>query len=75
MIMELKPCPFCGYDTHLTVSEVDAIEVIADGEVIAESPTFAVACSFCGSDGPESLSVDGARDAWNHRAARAPAAT
>lgn len=72
---DLEPCPFCGYDTHLTVSEVDAIEAIADGEVIAESPTFAVTCSFCGADGPESLSVDGARDAWNRRATRGRAAT
>lgn len=61
----LEHCPFCGLDTHLTVSEVGAIEMYEGEEAVGESPTFAVTCSYCGANGPETLTVAGARDAWN----------
>lgn len=67
MTEELRNCPFCGFDTHLIVEEVGAIDVYDGEEATGKNPTFAVTCSYCGAVGPESLTVSGARAAWNGR--------
>ncbi len=50
---DLLPCPFCG-STSI-------------GEPIRRRP-LQVACIDCGSEGPEALTHDDARDRWNARA-------
>jgi len=56
MTIKLKPCPFCGYSEFLPTPP-------------SKYSRFGfVGCKICGTDGPNRLTLDEAKEAWNERA-------
>ena len=53
---ELKPCPFCGRDDRVGLTE-------------AKHSTWLVVCLSCGARGPRRLSMATAVEAWDYRSA------
>lgn len=64
--MELKPCPFCGSEVQLYISQdCDDIEQSADY-------CYVVGCDFteggCGASGGHRITEEAAIASWNSRA-------
>jgi len=56
MTIKLKPCPFCGSYQFLPTPP-------------SKYSRFGfVGCKICGTDGPNRLTLDEAKEAWNERA-------
>ena len=49
---KLRPCPWCGEDTDLTVMSLSGVRVT---------------CDCCAAEGPVRKSVTAAKKAWNER--------
>ena len=62
--MELKPCPFCGYE--LPLDEGLCPPLLDEDEEIELSP-WLISCSSCGCGGPPTSGEDEAIKAWNNR--------
>lgn len=61
MVIELKPCPFCGNEPYS-----DAETAMIFGRRTLRN--FAIACSYCEVSAPGADDFSDAIDAWNTRA-------
>jgi len=68
--MKLKPCPFCGNDDELMITnDADAgIQRIGELEQLpADELFYYVMCVTCGGYGPKGLDEEPAAKEWNRR--------
>lgn len=56
VIMELKPCPFCGGIDGINIIHLDRM-----------TPNWFVACDSCGCTGSSKQTENSCKNAWNDR--------
>ena len=65
MANKFKPCPFCSRESQ------EIVEMTFDMELPHAHCIYYVRCTWCGAEGPSSLSESGAIERWDSEVVRA----